>query len=99
MRYISTRRTAFQLSECGCMQEFSPHLEVLPAAQSRLWGELSEVPEEFVLYGVTALALHLGHRNSLDFDFFGKDALSLPNSKLQSRFWSERKLFSAKKTH
>jgi hypothetical protein len=29
------------------------------------------VPEEFALYGGTALALHLGHRQSLDFDFFG----------------------------
>jgi hypothetical protein len=29
------------------------------------------VPAEFVLYGGTALALHLGHRHSVDFDFFG----------------------------
>ena len=29
------------------------------------------MPSEFVLYGGTALALHLGHRQSLDFDFFG----------------------------
>jgi hypothetical protein len=33
------------------------------------------VPREFVLYGGTALALHLGHRNSVDFDFFGSRAL------------------------
>jgi hypothetical protein len=32
------------------------------------------VPDEFVLYGGTALALHLGHRTSLDFDFFGEYA-------------------------
>ena len=37
----------------------------------RLWLELSSVPDEFVLYGETALALHLGHQNSVDFDFFG----------------------------
>src|ERR1700692_756806 len=60
------------------MQEFSPRMEVLPAAQRRLWGELSSVPEEFVLYGGTALALHLGHRNSVDFDFFGKAGFNLP---------------------
>jgi len=60
------------------MQEFSPHLEVLPAAQRRLWGDLSAVPVEFVLYGGTALALHLGHRNSVDFDFFGSAGLNLP---------------------
>lgn len=29
------------------------------------------MPGEFVLYGGTAIALHLGHRHSEDFDFFG----------------------------
>jgi hypothetical protein len=52
-----------------------PHLEILPAPQRTLWDELSELPREFVLYGGTALALHLGHRNSVDFDFFGSCAL------------------------
>jgi hypothetical protein len=56
------------------MQEFLTHLEVLPAAQRRLWSEFSEVADEFVLYGGTALALHLGHRHSIDFDFFGNRA-------------------------
>jgi hypothetical protein len=78
MRYIPTWRAAFQLPERGRMQEFSPHLDVLPAAQSRLWTELSAVPKEFVLYDGTALALHLGHRQSVDFGFFASDALSLP---------------------
>jgi hypothetical protein len=59
------------------MSHFSPHLEILPAPQRTLWNELSEVPREFVLYGGTALALHLGHRNSVDFDFFGSRALDL----------------------
>jgi hypothetical protein len=53
------------------MAEFLPRLDILPPAQKRLWRELSEVPSEFVLYGGTALALHLGHRHSEDFDFFG----------------------------
>jgi hypothetical protein len=52
---------------------FHPHLGILPAPQRRLWDELESVPGEFVLYGGTALALHLGHRQSLDFDFFGKN--------------------------
>lgn len=30
----------------------------------------SRMPPEFVLYGGTALALRLGHRRSVDFDFF-----------------------------
>ena len=49
----------------------TPHLEVLPSPQRRLWDELRQVPEEFTLYGGTALALRLGHRQSVDFDFFG----------------------------
>jgi hypothetical protein len=46
------------------------HLEVLPPRQRALWARLGEVPSEFVLYGGTAIALRLGHRQSLDFDFF-----------------------------
>lgn len=59
------------------MQDFEPHLEILPASQRELWTELSSVPSEFVLYGGTALALHLGHRDSVDFDFFSNRALNL----------------------
>lgn len=51
--------------------EFSPNLDILPAAQRQLWSELRDTPEHFTLYGGTALALHLGHRKSVDFDFFG----------------------------
>jgi hypothetical protein len=53
------------------MHKLSPCLEILPAAQRRLWSELDQVPNEFVLYGGTAIALQLGHRQSIDFDFFG----------------------------
>jgi hypothetical protein len=55
--------------------DFTPRLDVLPPPQRRLWDELVAVPEEFVLYGDTALALHLGHRQSVDFDFFGNQPL------------------------
>src|SRR5512132_3735916 len=50
---------------------FHPHLEILPPAQRRLWDELAPLCSDFVLYGGTAVTLHLGHRASLDFDFFG----------------------------
>jgi hypothetical protein len=50
---------------------FSPHLDILPASQRRLWDEPANVPPEFVLYGGTAIALHLAHRRSVDFDFSG----------------------------
>jgi hypothetical protein len=49
---------------------FRPRLDVLPPAQRRLWDEFGSLPEHFVLYGGTALALQLGHRQSEDFDFF-----------------------------
>ena len=49
---------------------FTPKLYILPPAQRRLWDELEQTPQEFVLYGGTALALRLGHRHSEDFDFF-----------------------------
>ena len=43
----------------------------MPRAQRRLWPELGpSVALGFVLYGGTAVSLHLGHRRSVDFDFF-----------------------------
>lgn len=51
---------------------FAPRLDILPPAQRRLWDELAAIPADFVLYGGTALALRLGHRQSVDFDFFGR---------------------------
>jgi hypothetical protein len=57
-------------------QRFEPKLEVLPAAQKEIWSSLAGTPElNFVLYGGTAIALHLGHRESLDFDFFRSEPL------------------------
>lgn len=47
-----------------------PRLESLPQPQQRLWPELEYTPNMFVLYGGTALALYLNHRQSEDFDFF-----------------------------
>jgi hypothetical protein len=49
---------------------FLPRLEILPPAQRALWPELDATPDHFTLYGGTALALRLGHRRSVDFDFF-----------------------------
>jgi len=49
---------------------FTPNLSTLPTAQRALWQELETTPDHFTLYGGTALALYLGHRASVDFDFF-----------------------------
>lgn len=49
----------------------APHFRKLPQAQRRLWPELGpSVALGLVLYGGTAVSLHLGHRRSVDFDFF-----------------------------
>jgi len=47
-----------------------PDLSMLPPPQLALWPELGATPECFTLYGGTALTLRLGHRTSVDFDFF-----------------------------
>lgn len=52
---------------------FSPRIEVLAEAQRLLWNELGSTPRSFVLYGGTAIALRLGHRQSDDFDFFSNE--------------------------
>ena len=51
-------------------------VDILPPPQRRLWPELQRTPKEFVLYGGTALALRLGHRQSEDFDFFSTKPFS-----------------------
>jgi len=52
------------------------HVEILPPPQRAFWAdEATKLPGGWVLYGGTAVALHLGHRRSLDFDFFSADAL------------------------
>jgi hypothetical protein len=58
-------------------QHLEPKLDALPAAQRQIWTSLAPAPHlNFVLYGGTAIALHLGHRESLDFDFFSSDPLN-----------------------
>lgn len=50
---------------------FTPQYHILPEAQKSLLKLLAPVSKYgFVLYGGTAIALRLGHRDSIDFDFF-----------------------------
>jgi hypothetical protein len=57
-------------------QRLEAKLAVLPPAQKEIWTSLAPAPQlNFVLYGGTAVALHLGHRESLDFDFFRSEPL------------------------
>jgi hypothetical protein len=58
------------------MSDFEPQLHILPPSQRRLWADLRDVPKDFVLYGGTAVGLWLGHRTSVDFDFFSTTPFS-----------------------
>ena len=58
------------------IRKFRPCLDILPPAQQALWPVLSKAPNlGFTLYGGTAIALRLGHRHSVDFDFFSEKPL------------------------
>ena len=60
-------------------------MDVLPPAQQQLWSSLAWTGGlGFVLYGGTAIALRLGHRCSVDFDFFCETALD--RDAIQSAF-------------
>lgn len=59
---------------------FIPLLDILPLEQRRLWPSLQQAAGlGFVLYGGTAIALRLGHRTSIDFDFFTEKSLVMSN--------------------
>lgn len=49
------------------------HKEILTAEQNKLLPLVAEFSEDFGLVGGTAIALHLGHRRSIDFDLFSKE--------------------------
>ena len=46
------------------------HLEILNNQQKELLLILSQFKREYYLVGITAIALHIGHRESIDFDLF-----------------------------
>lgn len=61
------------------MRRFTPRLSTLPFAQRQLWPALRPAPSlGLVLYGGTAIAVRLGHRPSIDFDFFTDQPLDKP---------------------
>jgi hypothetical protein len=58
-------------------QIFTPRLDILPQSQRALWPSLAALMAlGFVLYGGTAIALQLGHRESVDFDLFSHHPLN-----------------------
>jgi hypothetical protein len=55
---------------------FTPKLQRLPRPQRELWPHLAPLANlGWILHGGTAIALRLGHRDSVDFDFFSNRPL------------------------
>jgi len=66
-------------------KSFEAKTGTLPKAQQEIWPLLAPASRlSFVLYGGTAVALYLGHRISLDFDFF--TSAPLDKSDLENSF-------------
>lgn len=59
-----------RLARFSHLPALAPVAGILPAEPAALWSSLGDLPEDFVLYGGTGLALRIGHRESNDFDFF-----------------------------
>jgi len=49
------------------------HKEILTKEQIELLPLIKEFSKNFILVGGTAIALHIGHRRSIDFDLFTAD--------------------------
>jgi hypothetical protein len=49
------------------------HKEILTEDQTKLFPLLKKIADKFGLVGGTAIALHLGHRRSIDFDLFSSE--------------------------
>lgn len=78
------------------MNTLAPQLDILPAAQRRLWDEFRDaLPSSFVLYGGTALALRTGSRESEDFDFFSNDSLDAHSLRTALPFLTHAELIQA----
>lgn len=71
-------------------RSFLPLMTILPEAQKLLWPALKPTRSlGFVLYGGTAIALRLGHRLSIDFDFFNDKPLDKEKIRTTFSFMSQ----------
>ena len=55
------------------------HSEIFTPEQRHLLPLVGKFRKQFGLVGGTAIALHIGHRESIDFDLFSPDEFSIPN--------------------
>jgi hypothetical protein len=77
-----------RLDRFSHLPRLDPVAGIMPERQAKLWPLLGSVPEDFVLYGGTGLALRLGHRESVDFDFFSAGPFR-PTDLLAELAWLE----------
>ena len=61
------------------------HIEILSKEQKELLPYIAQFKRSFYLVGGTAIALHIGHRQSIDFDLFTFSKIN--KSKLKERLW------------
>lgn len=80
------------------MSGFKLPWNVLPPAQRELWPLLApSVRLGLVLYGGTAAALRLGHRTSLDFDFFTEKPIDPVDMEREFEFIKSSKVIQQQK--
>jgi len=60
------------------------HREILTTAQTALLPVIARFKKDFGLVGGTAIALHIGHRESIDFDLFNPDEFR--NARIRQTF-------------
>jgi len=63
------------------------HKEILTSEQIKLLPLVSKFSKKFGLVGGTAIALHIGHRESIDFDLFSME--SFDNKKIRQKISSQ----------
>lgn len=66
------------------------HKEILTKEQTELLGIFAKFKKDFGLVGGTAIALHIGHRESIDFDMFSAEKFK--NINLRRRIEGDRKI-------
>ena len=76
------------------------YLDILNSNQARVFPQLTFLEKDgFYLAGGTALALEIGHRTSLDFDFYNPKHFSSPQlfSKIEQKFGNRTKKLNQQK--
>jgi hypothetical protein len=61
------------------------HYDILSQEQKDILPDIQDINKNFLLVGETAIALHLGHRKSIDFDFFSDQEFDMDSLKNQLR--------------